>query len=260
MRRNKVGIAGLATKQNLQERYKKQADQITDIQLQKVEEQIALFKQNLEKFAQKYKKHINKDPAFRKQFNDMCKTIGVDPLISSKGFWAQLLGVGDFYYELGIQIIEICMNTREINGGLIDMQILLQILQNKRGPAATDLSINDIERAVAKLEVFDNYRILAFGEKKLLKSIPLELSSDDTSVLLLSQDKGYVTPSMLKKHFSWDSKRIEIVCEFVLKEGIAWIDYGGTQEEGFIPGEPIYWIVGSFNTITDTPVSTPTLQ
>jgi len=29
---------------------------------------------------------------------------GVDPLASNKGFWAQVLGVGDFYYELAVQV------------------------------------------------------------------------------------------------------------------------------------------------------------
>lgn len=31
----------------------------------------------------------------------MCAKVGVDPLASNKGFWAELLGIGDFYYELG---------------------------------------------------------------------------------------------------------------------------------------------------------------
>ena len=44
----------------------------------------------------------------------MCARIGVDPLASSKGFWAQLLGVGDFYYELGVQIIEVTFNLSVI--------------------------------------------------------------------------------------------------------------------------------------------------
>ena len=34
----------------------------------------------------------------------MCASIGVDPLASSKGFWSEMLGVGDFYYELGVQV------------------------------------------------------------------------------------------------------------------------------------------------------------
>lgn len=39
---------------------------------------------------------------------------GVDPLASNKGFWAQLLGVGDFYYELSVQVR---LNTRGPDGG-----------------------------------------------------------------------------------------------------------------------------------------------
>ena len=32
----------------------------------------------------------------------MCASIGVDPLASNKGFWSNMLDIGDFYYELGI--------------------------------------------------------------------------------------------------------------------------------------------------------------
>lgn len=44
---------------------------------------------------------IKKNAEFRKHFQEMCATIGVDPLASSKGFWSEMLGVGDYYYELG---------------------------------------------------------------------------------------------------------------------------------------------------------------
>ena len=37
--------------------------------------------------------------------------------LASKGFWSKMLGVGDFYYELGIQIIEVCLATSHHNGG-----------------------------------------------------------------------------------------------------------------------------------------------
>ena len=33
---------------------------------------------------------------------EMCASIGVDPLASNKGFWSNMLDIGDFYYELGI--------------------------------------------------------------------------------------------------------------------------------------------------------------
>lgn len=32
-------------------------------------------------------------------------------LAANKGFWAQMLGFGDFYYELGVQIVEVCLRS-----------------------------------------------------------------------------------------------------------------------------------------------------
>ena len=62
----------------------------------------------------------------------MCNAIGVDPLAGSnvkghgggkgKGsWWAQLLGedVNDFYFGLGVRVVEVCRGTRGENGGLI---------------------------------------------------------------------------------------------------------------------------------------------
>jgi ESCRT-II complex subunit VPS22 len=66
--------------------------------------QLAEFKESLETFAMKHKKDINENPVFRNQFLSMCKNIGVDPLSSNKGFWVDVLGVGDFYYELAVSI------------------------------------------------------------------------------------------------------------------------------------------------------------
>ena len=32
-----------------------------------------------------------------------------------------MLGVGDFYYELGVQAVEICIATRPQNGGIMTL-------------------------------------------------------------------------------------------------------------------------------------------
>ena len=110
--------------------------EIAEVQLQNVTQQMETFKASLEEFAAKYKSEIKKNPEFRfdfsffisdypckiicyplffrTKFQTMCARIGVDPLASSKGFWAQLLGVGDFYYELGVQIIEVTFNLSVI--------------------------------------------------------------------------------------------------------------------------------------------------
>ena len=47
--------------------------------------QMDVFKKNLEEFAAKHKEDIRKDPQFRLQFQDMCASIGVDPLACEYG-------------------------------------------------------------------------------------------------------------------------------------------------------------------------------
>ena len=59
---------------------------------------------------------------------------------ANKGFWSELLGVGDFYYELGIQIIDVCLSTRGRNGGLVELgelkrQLIKMRSSNNGGPA-----------------------------------------------------------------------------------------------------------------------------
>jgi ESCRT-II complex subunit VPS22 len=61
-------------------------------------------------------------------------------MIANKGFWSELLGVGDFYYELGVQIIEACLATRERNGGLMDLQDLKKMLVKMRGRNAQEIT------------------------------------------------------------------------------------------------------------------------
>ena len=58
------------------------------------------------------RQEIRQSTAFRSHFHAMCANIGVDPLVSNQSRWTQLLGLGDFYYELGVQIIEACLATR----------------------------------------------------------------------------------------------------------------------------------------------------
>lgn len=72
---------------------------------------------------------IRQDPVFRAQFHNMCANVGVDPLASNKGMWAQLLGFGDFYYELGVQIVEACLATRNYNGGFMELEALRAAVQ-----------------------------------------------------------------------------------------------------------------------------------
>lgn len=149
-----------------------------------MQEQVALFKSRLEEFSRKHKKDINSDPTFRYEFAKLTSSIGVDPLASRKGFWAELLGVGDFYYELGVQIVDVCLSTRPLNGGLMDVTDLLRRLRLMRGSNAQRLGLDDVTRAVKKLGVLGNgFRMVNVGAKNLILSVPYELNTDQSLVL-----------------------------------------------------------------------------
>lgn len=132
MLRRGVGIGAVRKKQEQTKQFTEVGDQLVESQLSHVSAQLELFRTNLQQFAVKYKSNIKKDPEFRRRFQAMCAKIGVDPLASKKGFWSELLDVGDFYYELAVQIIEVGILTRPKNGGLIGMSDLLRLLDKKR--------------------------------------------------------------------------------------------------------------------------------
>ncbi|KAK1414786.1 hypothetical protein QVD17_30545 [Tagetes erecta] len=111
---------------------------------------------------------IHKNPTFRSQFHEMCAKVGVDPLASNKGFWAELLGIGDFYYE-------IVVNSH--------MAPLINVLGS-------------------------GFEVITVGKRKLVRSVPTELKKDHNEILELSQkglddgggfiaDGGYEAASLL---------------------------------------------------------------
>ncbi|CAG2247440.1 EAP30 [Mytilus edulis] len=188
MHRRGHGIGAINKKTLAQAKYKDKGTEIAADQLSQMAKQMESFKGYLEDFAAKHKDQIKKDAEFRVAFQEMCSTIGVDPLASSKGFWAEMLGVGDFYYELGVQVIEVCIATSHRNGGLIDIEELRSRLLASRGKKSQDISVDDLLRAIKKLKVLGNgFTVLPIGTTYLVQSIPGELSMDHTAVLQQSE-------------------------------------------------------------------------
>ncbi|KAI8923039.1 EAP30/Vps36 family-domain-containing protein [Entophlyctis helioformis] len=201
---------------------------------------LATFKSNLEEFAQKHKKDIRRDPVFRMHFQRMCNNVGVDPLASNKGFWSDILGFGDFYYELGVQIAEVCLATRESNGGLIDLIELKRLVEKTRGKNAQPISEDDIVRSIKTLKPLGNgFDVIKIGNRSMVQSVPRELDVDFSTALSMAQEKGCVSVQTLKDALGWEEERATKVLDNLLKDGICWIDM---QEH-----PPTYWVSGLLN-------------
>ena len=197
--------------------------------LEHVEEQMNLFRKKLEEFAKKYKDQIKKDPVFRREFQIMCAKIGVDPLASTKGFWAELLGVGNFYVELGIQVVDACVSTRSENGGLIEMPDLIRAVVLMRGSNAVSISPDDVERAVKQLKVLGSgFNTVQAGPRRMVISVPVELNRDHTLILHAAQETGgWVTLNMMQSGiYKWPRQRVVAALRIMLEEGMCWEDKG----------------------------------
>lgn len=219
--KKKVGVSIVKKKQIENEQYNKIGKTLEDNKLSFVQDILISFKSSLSEFASKHKNRINSDPEFRQQFHMMCISVGVDPLASNKGFWSDILGVGDFYFELGVKIINVCVQTRSVNGGVISLNELYSIINKKLSSTTTassssspkttsssssssslpnnsnsnELSIYDIKRAIEKLMILGNgFKLVENNGNCLLISVPLEVNIDHEYVFSAGSDNdSYVT-------------------------------------------------------------------
>ncbi|GAA5803060.1 EAP30/Vps36 family-domain-containing protein [Helicostylum pulchrum] len=238
MRRRAVGYANMQNKDRAGREFKQIGDSIAAKEIEQLQIQMENFKTNLQEFALKHRKDIRKDPTFRAHFQRMCTNIGVDPLASNKGFWADLLGVGDFYYELGIQIIEACIISRTNDGGLTELGDIMKRVEVIRGTKTkqSQISEDDMIRAIKTLKPLNGgYEVLQIGDRKLVRSVPKELDKDQSALLLLAQKTGYVNHDMIKNDLGWSTERIKTATQHLLQDGIAWLDKFGDLESYWIP-------------------------
>ncbi|KAI4306080.1 hypothetical protein L6164_029389 [Bauhinia variegata] len=234
--RRRPGIGGLQTAAAARDQYRLLGENVAKIRTDLMKEQLDTFRSQLEEFARKHKNDIRKNPAFRSQFHEMCAKVGVDPLASNKGFWAELLGIGDFYYELGVQIVDICLSTRPLNGGLINLQELCSLLRQRRKSDRGAVSEDDCLRAISKLKVLGSgFEVISVGKKKLVRSVPTELNKDHNEILELAQAQGFVTVDEVERRLSWTSGRAIDALDTLLDEGLAMID------DGHRDGRRRYW-------------------
>ncbi|KAG2202238.1 hypothetical protein INT47_002157 [Mucor saturninus] len=240
MRRRAAGYANVHNRERAGKEYHQIGASIAAKELEQLQSQMDIFKTNLQEFAQKHRKDIRKDPTFRAHFQRMCTNIGVDPLASNKGFWADLLGVGDFYYELGIQIIEACITSRTNDGGLTELGEIMRRVEVMRGvkkkDKQTQISEDDIVRAIKTLRPLSGgYEVLQIGTRRLVRSVPKELDKDQSALLLLAQKTGYVNHEMIKNELGWTTERTDTATQHLLQDGIAWLDKFGDENSFWIP-------------------------
>ncbi|KAJ3658982.1 hypothetical protein Zmor_010692 [Zophobas morio] len=243
--RRRAGLGAIQKHKLEQEKYKDKGNEIQENQLEQMTRQMEVFKVNLEEFATKHKNEIRKNPEFRRQFQEMCASIGVDPLSSGKGFWS-VLGIGDFYYELAVQIVEVCLATNYKTGGLISLNELRTRLIKARGKGKQhqEITQDDLIRAAQKLKIFGSgFMVVPVGKGQyMVQSIPGELSMDHTAVLqqVTHSNQAFVSVGYLRRELGWEEGRAKKALDHMVDQGLAWLDLQN-------PSEKLYYFPSLFN-------------
>ncbi|GAA5898371.1 hypothetical protein JCM8208_006960 [Rhodotorula glutinis] len=261
MSRRAAGLSSLERYLDQSQSYNSLGTSLAAQQSASLSSQLATFQAALSTFSSQHRAKILSSPTFRSHFSQLCAELGVDPLGGgAKGLWDKI-GVGDWYYALGVQVVDVCLRVRERSGGLVALDEVIREVVKLRGGggAATATAAGkggggkksagggasttseatiteaDVQRAIEALEPLGcGYAILSVAGKKVVRCSPGGLDRDSLVVVeaASANGRGVVTrddvQAFTARHEGaapWDLDRVERALEKALMDdGMVWLD------------------------------------
>ncbi|KAH9933014.1 EAP30/Vps36 family-domain-containing protein [Fomitopsis serialis] len=213
-----VGIAAFDRQSQQKRSFAELSTEISQGQVDLLHAQLAQFRSALAHYAATHRDSIRDDPQFRHAFQRMCTSIGVDPLAGPRkgGWWAEMLNLGDWQFELGVQIVDVCMGE------------LVRLVSKLRGVKGGVITEDDVIRSIKTLKPLGaGYEVLDVGAgKKMVRSVPKQLDADQAVVLAIAQEEGgRVSEQTLVQRRGWTHERARAALEnMLLRDGLCWLD------------------------------------
>lgn len=265
--RKGAGISALQRHTATASSYSALSSALSSQQVAALEASLASFRAELARFAAQHGAAIRRDPAFRHQFQRMCAAIGIDPLAAAPGaaarpsWFADQLGLREWTCALALQVVDVCVSTRDRNGGVIELGELTQRVRRMRdttgggaggagagqaggagggqaggagagqggvgGGGAGDITEEDVRKAVDVLAPLKaGYRVTEAGGTTYVRTVPRELDTDQTMLLVLAAESGGpLTARAVQAATGWGRVRAETALgDAVMREGLGWVD------------------------------------
>lgn len=202
--------------------------------------QLSVLQSAVVNFATDHAEEISNNSEFRTKFSDICQAIGVDPL--ELWLYSSDKKSDSFFVGLSVKIVEVCQETRDINGGLISFRELLSRLQSVNLPAT--ITESDVDKALASLDSLGSgYNVITIHNKKWLNfsASTGTITNDERSVYeVCTFMGGYATTRLLRDNFGWDKVRCQNVLDDMIMNGFLWLDKGPKESQYWEPS----WISG----------------
>lgn len=215
---------------SIQNKYRNERVKVAyDCLVQSVKKLGEQYHSSLAELAQRYKEQIKKDPSLQEDFFSMCYAIGVDPLSSTKGFWQEIFGFGDFYKTLTISIINICIKTQPENGGLIPLTDLIYYLKSTMN--VDSISANDIKRSLLQIQKLSpEYSIIELDGKEMLLNKPQQFSDYQRIILSYLSDTSkptvnrFITLTIATNICRIPRQHVSKILDDMMQDCFLWID------------------------------------
>ena len=240
---NQRGLQSLSTRE-LAEKFQNLGLSISNSQQEQLQTQLQVFQAALISFKEDYKDEIRHNENIRSVFSEICIAFGIDPLVVASTLGDDEKSKYERRNQLCLKIIEWCMRTRPLNGGIIALDDLVRLI-NSDTWVNTDLHLvfteSDIMDAINHLSVLGKeLEHVKIGKREYIKSISQELNPDQRAILDTADVLGYVSVSLLHDNFGWKRIRCRTSIDELVTNGILWVDIREKHETK-------YWITSWVN-------------
>lgn len=104
---------------------------------------------------------------------------------------------------------------------------VLERIRKMRNRFVNEVSLDDCKRAIKKLSMLGNaFTLISMNNGRyMIQSLPEGMGVDHTQVLKLAENSnGIVSARSISDELKWDETRVDNVINFLVKEGIVWLD------------------------------------
>ncbi|GME95334.1 unnamed protein product [[Candida] boidinii] len=144
----KIGLASFDNVDETQKQFQEVGQYLLAQQYSQIETQLQVFQNALVQFSDSHSEEIRLNPKVRKEFSQICRSFGVDPLLLNNNSNDNRTNSGneskeDKFYEISLKVIEICHQTKDTNGGLISVKEITKIINSSSSNTDFNVKIED---------------------------------------------------------------------------------------------------------------------
>ena len=231
-------------KQDRMKEYETLVDQTLDYHIKE-------FQKGLERFVREFWDSLEGDPDMQNTLYGLCARLGLDPLLMRQSILVLEMQQDDsnkscearenFHHALGIAILDVCEAKREMDGGLSNLDMVMESVRKRGGSLLEgrpqDIFKNEVLRSIDILSGLGNsIGILQIGGKEYVKCSQVLFSGDCTKLLdVFHQCQGRLTRREAMDELRWAEDRVVNALMALAREGMVMID----NPPEAMP--PLYW-------------------